>query len=363
MQKLKRPIESPFEGGRFFIKIPWGMCLTLLLVTACSNSADVETARQRLLDMSREVDAMNQAVAQGNAEAAQQHQAEATRLLRAARYLYESGGAERSNDPRVLAGFADVLRQTGDFDLAARMYRNATHQIDDDATLWLNLGKSLAALDESGYSEAKAALEKCAELATDNALKAEALFELATVYRRMGLYDFAGEYLQQSLELRPEADNVRVFLAAHWARRGDVLSASAELDRLTARTPETASLVRDIMGTALADFESYRHKFADSAPTHLAYAKLLISVGRNDEAVPALERSLELDGSNFVVWNYLGSVSREVGNSKRAREAFERSLALNPDQPRTTQALQELAVPADTPEIRFQDQVTPAPVP
>lgn len=335
------------------------LVLASVLLSACPSGGEFESARQRLLDMAAAAEAANKAFAEGDREQARAHQERAQQLLHDARDIYERNGAAQADDPRVLVGYGDVLRQLGDFDLAAEMYAKATGAIPDDPTLWLNLAKSYAALGEHSFADAQQALERCIALEPEDRVRAEAYSELAGIYRRMGLYDFSAENLRKVLELRPNDSSARMFLAAHWARRGKVVEASEILDGISRMTQDVAVRMPEILGSAMADFERYRHVFPDEAAHHLAYAKLLIRLERTQEALPALERSVELDGSDYVAWNLLGSIARQAGNTERAREAFERSLELNPDQPRTEEALRELSMTDETPEIRFEDQVAP----
>ena len=170
----------------------------------------------------------------------------------------------------------------------------------------------------------------------------------------MGLRQFAASYYKQACTAAPDALQPKVALAALKIRDGLILEASADLDALGTIPPGSMLMVQQNLGAALTDFRDRRLWFSDTGANHLAYTKLLLRAGRNAESLQPLERALELDGGNFVPWNLLGSLSRELGNYARAREAFTKSLELNPDQPRTEEALRtidELAKAAQAPAL------------
>lgn len=304
-----------------------------------------EQAREKKEQAVRELGAMNAARLKGDQAAFEAHQTEAKRLLREAKALYEGGGAETSRDPEVLAEYGAFLLEMGDVDLAAKTYRRAVGLSPNDAGLWLRLGTSLSNLDESKAIEAKEAFERCLALDRTTPVAAQAYAELGGLYRGMGLFDLAKECFEASHAIAPDSVETRIALAALKVREGRIREGADGLDALGMIGSEHGALLQGLLVSALKDFDAARLWIPDMAEDHLAYAKLLLRAGRTPECLFAIERSLDLDERNYVVWNLLGSVSRQMGDMERARTAFRRSLALEAEQPRTRSALEALAEP------------------
>lgn len=324
--------------GRFILAV------CALLVFGCSDPSFEEADRAR--EAYREqLLAFEQAIASGNQAAIQSANESLKAALDHAREAYERAGAETARDPVVAAGYADILLQSGQFDLAAKMYQRGRGAYEKEPLLWLNLGKALARINDATLPDAKAALERCLELGSRPAIQAEAHKELAGVYEKMGLYEFAkGEY-GKALALAPDDKAAVISLAALKAREGAVLEASRDLDVLGPISPEYAPVLQEKFGKAIADFQRARLWITDTAEGHFAYGRLALLAGLPNDALLAVERSLELDDSRYPVWNLLGSLARQTGDTERARQAYRKSLELNPDQPLTRQYLDSLGDP------------------
>jgi tetratricopeptide (TPR) repeat protein len=76
--------------------------------------------------------------------------------------------------------------------------------------------------------------------------------------------------------------------------------------------------------------------------TFVLAAQALRRAGRLDGAVTALERTIERYGINAVLMNLMGECLAELGKFPEALAAFERSLALSPDQPAVRARIDEL---------------------
>jgi Flp pilus assembly protein TadD len=85
----------------------------------------------------------------------------------------------------------------------------------------------------------------------------------------------------------------------------------------------------------------------DTAAAQRGLAKICVRLGFLQEGRLAIERAVHLEDTDVFSWNLLGSLSRQAGELERARVAFTRSLELEPDQPRTKQALEELGAAND----------------
>ncbi len=309
-------------------------------------AADEFDAARAAFDRYREaLTAVGEAMGRGDQAAVAAAESTAQQFLIQARREYELHRADNSRKPDVLAGYADVLQQMRDYDLAAKFYRAAAGYSPESPTLWLNLGMSLGHMGSSYRPEAVAALQRCVGMDGPPQLRGQAFIELGDLYRDMGIAPVAADYYRDARTLVPDSLEPPIALAAMELRQGRVTEAAQAIEALGNLPPDASGRLREHLGAALTHFEDRRLSFEDTAAAHLAYAKLLFLGGRYQDCPGPLERSAALDGNNAIAWNLLGSISRQLGNEQRAREAFARSLEINPDQPRTREALDALAQP------------------
>lgn len=67
-----------------------------------------------------------------------------------------------------------------------------------------------------------------------------------------------------------------------------------------------------------------------------------IYAGKNDEAIKVLELNSQLFPNSFNVWDSLGEAYAKAGNKEKARECYEKSLAIYPTNESGKKALAEL---------------------
>jgi Flp pilus assembly protein TadD len=83
-------------------------------------------------------------------------------------------------------------------------------------------------------------------------------------------------------------------------------------------------------------------RFQDNAPLAVRHLALLVQTGRCAEAQTAGRDAARRFSGDATVHAFYGLAAACAGDFRLAREAFERSLALNPDQPQIRQALDAL---------------------
>ena len=281
----------------------------------------------------------------GNAEGATQTMAKAQESLEESLALFESAGAADSDDVRVLQSFAEALAAHGDNDLAAEALERAADLSPETPELWLALARNLIVLGPSRNEDALSAIDAVLRLEPAPPVAVEARLLLAGIYRRASLYDFAQEEYEQALALDPENIAARMGKAILGIRMGGVVEASQTFDELGAIPPELATPANEMLEAMLKDFSALRVWLPDDAAHHLAYAKLLIRVNMLQESVAPLVRVTQLAPDNFVAYNFLGFVKGTLGAADEAIEAYEASLRINPDQPRTREIIESLKNP------------------
>jgi len=270
--------------------------------------------------------------------------------LRDARQAYLEAGAESTRDPEVLKEYIEVAGNLGAYALMAQALRRLTRIEADDAEPWLQLGQALVVLGPEQFTEAAQAFRRVLDLQVDKKVAAAAYAGLGTLYASEKLYDVAREHHQKALEADPDHVESKLALAALDIREGRMKEAADALQAL-GDLPNTPDMAAGF-GRAVKDFVDARRTFADTAENHIAYAQILIRANRLAESVWPLQRAAELTPDNVVPWNMLGSIRLALGDLPGAQAAFERSLQVNPDQPRTRESLEEVrkqAVPAPSP--------------
>ena len=281
-----------------------------------------------------------QAADAGNtAEAAQQGK-DATMALLQARRSYELGRAYQSDDVDSLTRYGLVLGLMGDFDLAAKAFRRVLKMTPDDASAWLNLGRSLA---ESGAAkETVEVFQRCIELSGDAESKAEAHVALGDLYMGRGVHVLAEEQYAAALEASSDFVVAKIALVGLKLRLGMAAEADQQLEALGDIGAVYNAPMQEHLVKALRDFDEARLWVQDDKENQMAYGKLLARVGGAADAIGPLKRALALDGQDYEGWNLLGSQYRRVGDTKNAQAAFIKSLGINADQPEILDAMQAL---------------------
>ena len=312
------------------------VCLSLPAV------ADVSAARAAMAQYKAEMQLAGEAASKNDAKGAASHEDSARKYLKEACDQFATADAGESDDVSVLRDYAGACLLNDDYDLAAAALERATEIEPGDAGLWVSLGYALTELGAKRANDAAGAFHKAIGLNPGADTVAGAYVGLGEVYRRQSLHELARESYQKALEAKPDLRAAKLAMAAARVRDGEVLEASNDLDALGAMSNEEAGLLGTLLSESLQAFDSARLVFPETHEHHLAYAKLLLRAGKVSQALGAAERAAALGPGDYVTWNMVGGLSRQGGNVKRAKEAYTKSLEINPDQPRTREALQAL---------------------
>lgn len=316
--------------------------LVFAVVLVSPAFADVSLARAAMAQYEAEMKVAGEAAMKGDGRSAASHEANARKHLAEACKEFAAADAGESDDVSVLRDYASATMTNNDFDLAASGFARAARLAPDDAGLRVSLGYALMELGPDRANEAAAAYRAALDLQPAPETKAGAYLGLGELYRRQSLHALARESYEKALAAKPDMRAAQLAVAAARVRDGEVLEASNALDGLGAMSGDEASLLGNILPESLKAFQDARLTFPETHEHHLAYAKLLLRAGKNSQALSAAEHAAELDGSDYVTWNLVGGLSRQMGDVKRAKQAYEKSLELRPDQPRTREALEGL---------------------
>lgn len=321
----------------------------LVVVPAHATLEQLEQAREKTTEAQKEQRAVGQAMSQGNRESAEQYREDSNRHFRQAEDLYRQHLAESPRDVDALIEYAGFRGLQGDTDLAVETLRQAIVIEPDRPATLLALGQHLSSLGGKHCGEAERTLRRVTAIEPGSDSAASAWGTLGTHYWRLHLYDLSREAFEKARAIKPDNPGSLLGIIAQDVRDGNVQMASDTLDALGQADPQLMSVADRFVHEALTEFDRTRRWFPDTAENHLAYARLLVRAGRYPESVLPLERAAKLDPGNIVTFNLLGSMYRGMNNPGRARKAFERSLEINPDQPRTREAINALAQPPAQP--------------
>ena len=310
-----------------------------LLAQAQSDIKHVEAKMQSFRD---QLQAAAGAQASGNADMAQKHQRNAERFVQEARTMLDDLNASRSNDFDTIVLYAEVLGSQRQYDLAAQALRRATRLVPNSPALWRSLGRALAEVGPKYTSKAHDALRHALELQPPTELAADIHQIRGQLYLNQGLYELAQRSFEAALALNAQTPGAIAGMAALDVRHGNVAEAEARLQTITEMTPELSGQLQPMLLDALKGMDKNRAWFPDTPENHKAYGMVLLQANRYPQAIDPLQRSLDLAPGDYVTWNLLASVYRGLGNIGRAKEALQKSLELEPNQPRTQEFLQAI---------------------
>ena len=282
-----------------------------------------------------------QAWATGDIATAQSFDTRGPQLAQTAKDLFDANNIHAARDPKILEAHADTLVALGDHDLAAKAYQRLLHDQQDNPRLWEKLGTSLAQIGQSTRPEAVTALRKSLDLDPASPQAADTWYTLGDLYHRASRYEFANEAYTQALDIAPQHLLAHLGAAALKTRDGNVAGASQEINALGPAARQHDALIRVLLRKALDDFDHFRQSFPDTPENHLAYAKLLYRASRPTDAIFAAKRVTKLNPQDDKTWYFLGQMQAQIGNNPQAIQAYEKSLAANPNQPQLKQALQQ----------------------
>jgi len=283
-----------------------------------------------------------EALAAGNADEGQQATRRAETLLNEALTAFRDWDVLERENSEALRVYGELEQDAGNYDLAAEAWERVVRMAPDDGEAWYRYGSNLSLLGAPRFAQAVSALRTAIERTDRTEVKGAAHTTLGRTYFEQGYFEFAEEQYREAIALAGENPRPKVGLAAVEFRDGNVVEAIDLQREAGPIAPEWAHEMSRLMDTARVDFEARREYFPDTAEHHLAYAQLLVQSNYMASALRPLERAVTLEPENIVALNMLGSINMSLGQSDEAREAFEKSLEINPGQPRTRQSLDQL---------------------
>ncbi len=163
-------------------------------------------------------------------------------------------------------------------------------------------------------SKAKRALEKLLQIDDNNHQSA---FILGTIFLTSKEYYPAMANFLYALNLKKDYHDARIGLAEAYYKLGRYKVALKELDELIKAIPEQLT-------------------------PYVKASLILIELGHNNEAVPLLEKAIEIHSTNLEIIEMLAIIYEQEGNKDRSEELYQEMLILDPENKSASEALERM---------------------
>lgn len=200
-----------------------------------------------------------------------------------------------------IAGIGDANFTNKNYDEAIRAYRSALVQNPKNQKAKLGLSDALAAkgdetLENNGAEAALAAYE---EAKTLNSQNAAAYAGLGVAYDDLNKTDLALQNYAEAVRLKPELKEIYAPLGGIYYQKGEIAKA-----------------------------DEFLSKAAPNDQTQYLLGIIRYKQNRNEEAIAAFNKSLELKNSAEAHY-YLGEVYDQMNNQKKAIDEYNKAIAIN----------------------------------
>lgn len=169
-------------------------------------------------------------------------------------------------------------------------------------------------LQSEQFSKAKKSLEKLLQLDSDNF---QASFMLGSIFLNLKEYYPAIANFLYTLNLNKELHNARMGLAESYYKIGRYKAALRELDILFVSVPNMVS-------------------------PYIKSALILIEMGNNKDAIPYLQKALQIDQTNLDTMEMLAILYEENGNRDKAEDLYQQMIIIDPESKVALEALDRL---------------------
>ena len=288
------------------------------------------------------MEAHYEALRGGAAEVAEEKRVEAGALFDEVTLWGMGVDPEGFDGASEAAQFGKAMELAGQYDLAARGYRRAFELEGGEADA-LGAARNYRLIGSAWFDDAIGLLAQVG----DETSNAEVHAELAVIYQSLSLVDLSGASWDRALVLDPGSRRALLGKAVVDISQGRVAEGNGVLLGLGELEIELGRFVDEFLPGALARIERRQLTLREDAASHAAYAQLLVRVGRSFDGLFAIEHATRLDDSNASWFNLQGGLLLQQGFRERAAVAYRRSLALNGEQPRTRELLEQAERPGN----------------
>jgi tetratricopeptide (TPR) repeat protein len=236
--------------------------------------------------------------------------------------------------PQQLVEDAMQKQQAGDLASAVTGYKQFLKLHPEATPIHTNLGVALAGLGryEEAVSEYKVALKQSPSFPA-------ARLNLALAYYKMGRISDAATQLTRVHRQDPDNMQAVQLLGDCNLRMGENKETIALLQPVSKAHPDDLAIAY-MLGTALLRNKQREEGAAvidrilrngESAESHLLLGMTKFEAMEYPEAIADLTKAAEIDPNLPDVYSYLGQAQMASGDMTAARDAFQRELAVNPN--------------------------------
>lgn len=237
-------------------------------------------------------------------------------LFEVAQACYFNANFLTPQDFRWLHLLADVSRQRGDLEEAARLYEGAWSLQPYDFAALVRLGEVY--LELGRHEEAETTLNSALALSPGSPSAMAGLGQLALERRQFG---DAVMYFQAALRAAPEANRLHYSLAMAYRGLGDMDNARRHLG------------LRGTVGVRPPDpVVDQLELLTRGERVHLVRGRLAFASGRYQEAADEFGTAVAADPGSARALVNLGTALAQLGDLDGAVERFEQALSVEPDQ-------------------------------
>lgn len=236
--------------------------------------------------------------------------------------------------PRQLVDDAMQKQKAGDLPGAVAGYKQFLKMHPEATPIHANLGAALAGLGryEEAVSEYKIALKQSPAFPA-------ARLNLALAYYKMGSISEAATQLMRVHREDPANTQAVLLLGDCYLRMGKNQETITLLQPLAKAHPDDLALAY-VLGTALLRNKQREEgatvidrilRNGESAESHLLLGMTKYEAMEYPQAIADLTQAAEINPNLPDVYSYLGQAQMASGDMKAARDAFEKELAVNPN--------------------------------
>ena len=241
----------------------------------------------------------------------------------------------------------------------------------DMTSLFASLDQAAALFVRERYRDAVPVLEKILEKDPHNL---DAALRLATSYSSLGRSEEAVRAFERAGKIAPDSEDVRTYLALHYARGNDWQKAAPLLDRIVAENPsrlpalEGLAVIRARQGRIAEAAKLRETIYTMRAPATAELSQLAgmqMAVGRTDDAIATFENVRQREGTTFRQNLELGVLYMAARRFAEARDALDRVPAADPRYPLALFKRAQVSVLLHEPDAQSRiaaarDRATPA---
>lgn len=229
-------------------------------------------------------------------------------------------------------GVADIYRESGDYEPAARHYAQAAALEPRNFDAQYGHGLMLHYLNR--LSEAVRAYLRALAVRPDDF---DANLNLATAYLQLAEPEQAVAFAERAVRIRGDSPNARVNLGAVYAalnRHDEAVAQYQQAAEYMELTPELLLNLADSLGKAgrFAEMVNTLERLVDVQPSAAAYERMgtaRFRLRQYDDALSAFRAALELDADYYPAHNGVGVclLNRYIWSNRTDRTALDEALA------------------------------------